>query len=71
MVSEKESVTTSEKQEEAVAKQDESMVASDDTVSFNIDKGADIVIIYEDKGNFVPLFLFSCEQVRFDQSSSS
>ena len=38
-------------------------------MSFVMDKGADIVIINEDKGNFVPLFLCSCEEVIYDYTS--
>ena len=39
------------------------------SIDFKLDRGADIVIINEEKGNFVPLFLFSCENVLFVQHS--
>ena len=41
---------------------------TESSISFKVDQGADIVIINEDKGNFVPLFLFSCEDVMFTQN---
>ena len=36
-------------------------IPSEDSIDFKLEQGADIVIINEDKGNFVPMFLLSCE----------
>ena len=36
---------------------------------FLVEGGADIVIINEDGGNFVPMFLLSCETINFNQQS--
>ena len=44
-------------------------IPSEDSMSFILEEGADIVIINEDKGNFVPLFLCSCEKVIYDYTS--
>lgn len=52
--------TESEKQSKS-----EQDVPTESIIRFKLDQGADIVIINEDKGNFVPLFLFSCEDVTF------
>ena len=57
-------MTESDKQ-----RQIEQDVPSEDSIDFNLQQGADIVIINEDKGNFVPMFLLSCEKVTFHQSS--
>ena len=57
-------MTESEKQ-----RKKEQDIPSEDSIEFVIENGADIVIINEDRGNFVPLFLFSCEQVSFHQNS--
>ena len=54
-------MTESEKQ-----RKKEQDIPSEDSIEFVIENGADIVIINEDRGNFVPLFLFSCEQVSFN-----
>lgn len=32
-------------------------------------EGADVVLINEDKGNFVPMFLFQCEDISFKLAS--
>ena len=34
-----------------------------------MENGLDIVVINEDKGNFIPMFLFSTEKVLFNQNS--
>ena len=34
-----------------------------------MEQGADIVIINEDRGNFIPMFLVSCEEVNYNWSS--
>ena len=34
-----------------------------------MEQGADIVIINEDRGNFIPMFLVSCEEVNYVWSS--
>jgi len=57
-------VTESDKQRKI-----EQDVPPESTIEFSLDQGADIVIINEDKGNFVPMFLFSCESVVFFQNS--
>lgn len=38
-------------------------------MTFTLNEGADIVIINEDKGNFVPMFLFSCEKLVYINNS--
>jgi hypothetical protein len=50
-------------------RQKEQDVVPEDVIEFILDQGADIVIINEDKGNFVPMFLFSTESVTFNQNS--
>ena len=40
-------------------------------IDFKVREGADIVIINENKGNFVPLFLFQTEDVQFTQQSGT
>ena len=38
-------------------------IPSEDSMYFMVEQGADIVIINEDRGNFIPMFLFSCDKV--------
>ena len=47
----------------------EQNIPSEDTMEFKVELGADIVIINEDRGNFIPMFLFSCEEVHYVSTS--
>ena len=57
-----ESSITTESDKQRKLEQD---IIPENSMEFKLLEGADIVIINEDKGNFVPLFLFSCESVNF------
>lgn len=50
-------------------RQVEQDIVSEDSMHFTVERGADIVIINEDGGNFVPMFLMSCETINFNQQS--
>ena len=40
-----------------------------DSCSFEVQNGVDVVVINEDRGNFTPMFLFTTEKVLFNQVS--
>ena len=57
--------TVTEKEKEIKIQKKADGVPDEVRIDFKMTEGADIVIINEDKGNFVPMFLFQCEDVSF------
>ena len=55
--------------ESDVQRQLEQDIPPEDSMSFVVQHGADVVIINEDRGNFVPMFLISCDKVAYTQNS--
>ena len=44
-------------------------VPNQDSISFEVQDGIDMVIINEDRGNFTPMFLLTTEKILFNQNS--
>lgn len=44
-------------------------IPNQDSISFVVTNGVDVVIINEEKGTFTPLFLLSAETINYDNTS--